>query len=105
MYSVRPDSPIKSFKDLLAKAKDSPGKLTYTINARGSIFHVLTKWIEMEAGVEMTPIPYRGSPPAFTDVLAGRVDVMVEPATTSFPAHQGRSVARAGVVLAGNAFP
>jgi tripartite-type tricarboxylate transporter receptor subunit TctC len=85
VYAVRPDSPIKSFKDLLAKAKDSPGKLTYTINARGSIFHVLTKWIEMEAGVEMTPIPYRGSPPAFTDVLAGRVDVMVEPATTSFP--------------------
>ena len=85
VYAVRPDSPIKSFKDLLAKAKNSPGKLTYTINARGSIFHVLTKWIEMEAGVEMTPIPYRGSPPAFTDVLAGRVDVMVEPATTSFP--------------------
>lgn len=85
VYSVRPDSPIKSFKDLLAKAKDNPGKITYTINARGSIFHVLTKWIEMQAGVEMTPIPYRGSPPAFTDVLAGRVDVMVEPATTSFP--------------------
>jgi tripartite-type tricarboxylate transporter receptor subunit TctC len=85
VYSVRPDSTIKSFKDLLAKAKDNPGKITYTINARGSIFHVLTKWIEMQAGVEMTPIPYRGSPPAFTDVLAGRVDVMVEPATTSFP--------------------
>jgi tripartite-type tricarboxylate transporter receptor subunit TctC len=85
VYSVRPDSPIKSFKDLLAKAKDNPGKITYTINARGSIFHVLTKWIETQAGVEMTPIPYRGSPPAFTDVLAGRVDVMVEPATTAFP--------------------
>lgn len=85
VYSVRPDSPIKSFKDLLARAKDNPGKITYTINARGSIFHVLTKWIEMQASVEMTPIPYRGSPPAFTDVLAGRVDVMVEPATTAFP--------------------
>jgi tripartite-type tricarboxylate transporter receptor subunit TctC len=85
VYSVRPDSSIKSFKDLLARAKDNPGKITYTINARGSIFHVLTKWIEMQAGVEMTPIPYRGSPPAFADVLAGRVDVMVEPATTSFP--------------------
>jgi tripartite-type tricarboxylate transporter receptor subunit TctC len=84
VYSVRPDSKIKSFKDLLAKAKASPGKITYTINARGSIFHVLTKWIEMQAGIEMTPIPYRGSPPAFADVLAGRVDVMVEPATTSF---------------------
>lgn len=89
VYSVRPDSPIKSFKDLLARAKDNPGKITYTINARGSIFHILTKWIEMEVGVEMTPIPYRGSPPAFTDVLAGRVDVMVEPATTSFPRIRG----------------
>ena len=84
-YLVKPDSPIASFKDLLARAKANPAKLTYTINAKGSIYHVLTKWIEMETGVEMTPIPYRGSPPAFADVLAGRVDVMVDPATTAFP--------------------
>lgn len=85
VYAVAPDSPIKSFKDLLARATAAPRQLTYTINAMGSIYHVLTKWIEMEAGVEMTPIPYRGSPPAFADVIAGRVDVMVEPATTAFP--------------------
>ncbi|MGH6770401.1 MAG: Bug family tripartite tricarboxylate transporter substrate binding protein [Xanthobacteraceae bacterium] len=84
VYAVRPDSPIKSFKDLLARGKANPGKITYNINAKGSIYHVLTKWMEMEAGVEMTPIPYRGSGPAFTDVLAGRVDVMVDPATTGF---------------------
>jgi tripartite-type tricarboxylate transporter receptor subunit TctC len=85
VYAVKPDSPIKSFKDLLARAKANPGKITYNINAKGSIYHVLTKWMEMEAGVEMTPIPYRGSSPAFADVLAGRVDVMVDPATTAFP--------------------
>jgi tripartite-type tricarboxylate transporter receptor subunit TctC len=85
VYAVRPDSPIKSFGDLLARARANPGKLTYNINAKGSIYHVLTKWMEMEAGIEMTPIPYRGSSPAFTDVLAGRVDVMVDPTTTSFP--------------------
>lgn len=84
VYAVRPDSPIKSFKDLIAQAKARPGKITYTINAKGSIYHVLTKWIEIEAGIELTPIPYRGSPPAFADVMAGRVDVMVEPATTGF---------------------
>lgn len=89
VYAVRPDSPIKSLKDLLARAKANPGKITYNINAKGSIYHVLTKWMEMEAGVEMTPIPYRGSPPAFADVLAGRVDVMVDPATTTFPRIQG----------------
>ena len=50
VYAVRPNSPIKSFKDLIAQAKAKPGKITYTINAKGSIYHVLTKWIEMEAG-------------------------------------------------------
>lgn len=85
VYAVAPDSPIKSFKHLLDEAKGKPGRITYTINALGSVHHVLTKWIEMEAGIEMTPIPYRGAGPAFTDVIGGRVDVMVEAATSAFP--------------------
>ncbi len=85
VYAVRPDSPIKSFPDLLAQAKAGPGRITYTINALGSIYHVLTKWIEMEAGVELTPIPYRGTAAAVSDVLAGRVDLMVDAATSAFP--------------------
>jgi len=85
VYAVAPGSPIKSFPDLLAQAKANPGKLTYTINALGSIYHILTKWIEIESGAEFTPIPYRGSAPAFTDVAAGRVDLMVDTATSAFP--------------------
>jgi tripartite-type tricarboxylate transporter receptor subunit TctC len=85
VYAVAPGSPIKSFKHLIDEAKAKPGRITYTINALGSVHHVLTKWIEMEAGTEMTPIPYRGAGPAFTDVIAGRVDVMVEAATSAFP--------------------
>lgn len=85
VYAVAPNSPIASFPDLLARAKANPGKITYTINAQGSIHHILTKWIETEAGVEMTAIPYRGAGPAFTDVIGGRVDVMVEAATSAFP--------------------
>ena len=83
VYAVRPDSPIKSFPDLLQRAKTE--RITYTINALGSIYHVLTRWIEMEAGVEMTPIPYRGTAAAVSDVLAGRVDLMVDAATSAFP--------------------
>jgi tripartite-type tricarboxylate transporter receptor subunit TctC len=85
VYSVAPASPIKSFRDLLDRAKAKPGTLTYTINAQGSIHHLLTTWIGMEAKAPMTPIPYRGAAPAITDVLGGRVDVMVEPATSAFP--------------------
>jgi tripartite-type tricarboxylate transporter receptor subunit TctC len=85
VYAVRPDSPIKSFPDLLAQAKANPARITYTINALGSVYHVLTRWIEMEAGVELTPIPYRGTAAAISDVLAGRVDIMVDAATSAFP--------------------
>lgn len=85
VYSVAPNSPIKSFRDLLDRAKAKPDALTYTINAQGSIHHLLTTWIGMEAGAPMVPIPYRGAAPAITDVLGGRVDVMVEPATSAFP--------------------
>jgi len=85
VYAVAPDSPIRSFQDLLERAKASPGKLTYTINAIGSVYHVLTTWIGLEAGISLTPIPYRGTAPALTDVLAGRVDVMVDAATSAFP--------------------
>ncbi|MBX9777800.1 MAG: hypothetical protein K2Y71_25765 [Xanthobacteraceae bacterium] len=85
VYSVAPNSPIMSFRDLLDRAKARPDTLTYTINAQGSIHHLLTTWIGMEAAAPMTPIPYRGASPAITDVLGGRVDVMVEPATSAFP--------------------
>jgi tripartite-type tricarboxylate transporter receptor subunit TctC len=84
-YAVAPSSPIRSFKDLLARAKAAPDKLTYTITAQGSIYHVLTKWIELEAGISMTPIPYRGSALALQDVLGGRVDLMVDAAPPMFP--------------------
>jgi tripartite-type tricarboxylate transporter receptor subunit TctC len=85
VYAVAPGSPIASFKDLIDRAKAAPGRITYTINAPGSIYHVLTKWIEIETGTSMTPISYRGTAQALTDVLAGRVDVMVDAATSAAP--------------------
>jgi len=85
VYAVAPDSPIKSFKDLLDRAKAAPGRITYTINALGSIYHVLTKWIEIESGGLMTPVSYRGTAQALTDVVSGRIDLMVDAATSGFP--------------------
>ena len=85
VYAVAPNSQIKSFADLLARAKAEPGKLTYTITSLGSVYHLLGKWIDMQAGTDMVPIPYRGAAPGVTDVLSGRVDVMLEAATSGFP--------------------
>ena len=85
VFSVPKDSPIKSFPDMLARAKAQPGKLSYVITSLGAVYHLIGTWVGMKAGVDMVPISYRGSPAAVTDVLAGRVDVMLEPATSGFP--------------------
>jgi len=85
VYQVPKDSPIQSFPDMLARAKANPGKLTYVITSLGSVYHLIGSWVGMKAGVEMVPVPYRGSANAVTDVLSGRVDVMLDTATSSFP--------------------
>src|SRR6185295_17943947 len=85
IYQVPKDSPIKSFEDLIARAKASPGKLTYVITTLGSIYHLIGSWVNAKAGVDIVPVPYRGSATAVTDVLSGRVDVMLDTATSGFP--------------------
>ncbi len=85
VFAVPNDSPIKSFQDMLARAKAQPGKLSYVITSRGAVYHLIGTWVEMKAGIKMLPVSYRGSSAAVSDVLAGRVDVMLEPATSAFP--------------------
>ena len=84
-YIVPKDSPIKSFPDMLAHAKANPGKMSYVITSIGAVYHLIGTWVGNKAGIDMVPISYRGSSNAVTDVLAGRVDVMLEPATSAFP--------------------
>jgi len=84
VYLVPKDSPIKSFADMLARAKANPGKLSYVITSLGAVYHLIGIWVGMKAGVDMVPVSYRGSSAAVADVLAGRVDVMLEPATSAF---------------------
>ena len=84
VYLVPKDSPIKSFADMLARAKANPGKFSYVITSLGAVYHLIGTWVGMKAGVDMVPVSYRGSSSALADVLAGRVDVMLEPATSAF---------------------
>ncbi len=85
VYAVPKESPIKSFADMLARAKANPGKLSYVITSLGAVYHLIGSWVGMKAGIDMVPVSYRGSSAAVTDVLTGRVDVMLEPATSAFP--------------------
>ena len=100
IYRVPKDSPIQSFPDMLARAKANPGKLTYVITSLGSIYHLIGSWVGSKAGVDMVPVPYRGSANAVADVMGGRVDVMLDTATSGFPARHQWPVPRAGGDLA-----
>jgi tripartite-type tricarboxylate transporter receptor subunit TctC len=85
VYSVRPDSSVKSFADLIERAKAAPGKVSYGIVGAGNVYHLLGKWIDNAAGVEMNAVPYRGTALALQDVLGGRIDVLSDAATSSVP--------------------
>jgi tripartite-type tricarboxylate transporter receptor subunit TctC len=85
VYAVRPDSPIKSFKDMIEQAKANPNKVSYGIVGAGTVYHLLGKWIDNLAGTEMNAVPYRGTALALQDVLGGRVDAMSDAATSAVP--------------------
>ena len=75
---VRRDSPVGSVSDLVRRAKAEPGKVTYASAGIGSFAHLSGALFEWRAGVRMVHVPYRGTAPAATDVMAGQVDAMFE---------------------------
>jgi tripartite-type tricarboxylate transporter receptor subunit TctC len=84
-YCVANESPIRSLRDLIDRAKANPGKLSFSSLGIGAAHHLLGEWINAEAKIDLAHVPYKGSPAAFADVAAGRVDVMVETATAALP--------------------
>ncbi|MBA2964330.1 MULTISPECIES: Bug family tripartite tricarboxylate transporter substrate binding protein [Ramlibacter] len=67
-------SPVQNFRDLVARAKAGPGKVTYATSGNGSINQLLSESLNVEAGIRMTHIPYKGIAAALTDVISGQVD-------------------------------
>lgn len=77
-------SPIKSFADLIARAKAAPYDVTYGMNLPGSVHHLTGELINVEAGTSLRGIPYRGNSQIVQDLLGGRLDVMIETGTVAF---------------------
>ena len=68
------NSPIKDFRDLIARAKAKPGSMTYSTSGNGSINHLLSESLKVEAGIDMVHVPYKAIAAALTDVMSGNVD-------------------------------
>ncbi|WP_187830116.1 Bug family tripartite tricarboxylate transporter substrate binding protein [Siccirubricoccus phaeus] len=65
--------PPKTLQEFVAHAKANPGKLSYGSSGVGGTPHLIGEWFKIIAGIEMTHVPYRGTGPATTDLIAGRI--------------------------------
>ena len=81
LVTARKDAPFSDYKGMLAYAKANPGKLTFATNGVGSIVHMTAVLLHKHAGVQLTHIPYKGAGESVIDLLAGRIDLMYDPAT------------------------
>jgi tripartite-type tricarboxylate transporter receptor subunit TctC len=77
VITVRSQSPIKTLPDLLAYAKDQPGKLNIGTPPIGSPQDVAGEFLKMLTGTNFVIVPYRGGPPAITDALGGQIDGVI----------------------------
>jgi hypothetical protein len=89
VVATSPNSPIKSFPDLIARAKAAPFDVTYGMNLPGSVHHLTGELINVEAGTSLRGIPYRGNTQIVQDLLGGRLDVMIETGTIAFAQVRG----------------
>ena len=78
VMEVNPIVPVKTVAEFIAYAKANPGKLTMASAGNGTGPHVAGELFEIMTGVDMVHVPYHGSAPAVTDLLAGRVQVMFD---------------------------
>ena len=83
--SVRPDSPITSFADFIARTKNEPNRYTYTSVGVGTAMHLFGEWLMAESGGVATHVPFKGGTAPMMELLAGRVDVMIDTMTTTAP--------------------
>ncbi|CAN7207683.1 tripartite tricarboxylate transporter substrate binding protein [Variovorax paradoxus] len=82
---VHPSVPAKNLGELVALAKKEPGKLNYASLGNGTAAHLGMEMLKSEAGVDITHVPYKGSAPAVSDLLAGQVQMMVDGLPSALP--------------------
>lgn len=73
-----PSLPIKTVGDLIAHAKTNPGTLTWSSSGDGGLPHLAGELVRLASGIDTRRIPYKGSAPAFNDLLGGRVNYCIE---------------------------
>ncbi len=87
---VHPSQPFNSVKDLVAAAKQNPGKLNFSSPGTGTPHHLIMEIFKQVTGTSITHIPYKGTASALTDLVGGRVE------TAFFPVHTANELSKGG---------
>ena len=82
---VHPGVPAKSIRDLLELARAKPGEMNYGSGGVGTASHLATEMLKLMARVDLVHVPYKGLGPALTDLIGGRVQVIISTMASALP--------------------
>ena len=99
-----PSSPYRDVADVIKAAKANPGKLNYASFGNGSSAHMSAELFKSLTGSDITQIAFKGSAPAMTELLAGRIDILFDTFASAWPQIQAGKV-RALAVTSANRVP
>src|SRR6185295_312708 len=77
VVTVIPSLPVSSMKELIALAKAKPGTITYGSGGSGTASHLGTELLQLNAGISMLHVPYKGTGPGMTAILSGELQVLL----------------------------
>jgi len=83
---------VSDLKGLIAAAKAQPGKLNFAVGSIGSAGHLCTVRLEQVAGIQIGIVPYKGTAPAFQDLVGGQIEGFIDPVLGSVQFHRGNQL-------------
>jgi len=102
--AVNRNLPVKDLKDLFAYARANPGKLTFAIGSVSSAGHLATELLKRGGGGDYTIVPYKGSTPAYQDLIGGQISGFVDPVLGAVQHHKAGNL-RILAVTSSNRLP
>jgi tripartite-type tricarboxylate transporter receptor subunit TctC len=85
VFSVRADSRFRTLDEFIAYVKSNPGKVNYPSPGMGTLYHLAGEMFVSMAGIDMQHVPFRGGSEPLTEVLSGRMELLIDALTNSYP--------------------
>lgn len=90
--AIAKDLPVNDVKSLLVRAKAAQYPMTFAVGSIGSAGHLATELLKRAGGIQYTVVPYKGTAPAFQDLIGGRIDGFIDPILGSLQFHKAGQV-------------